>query len=239
MANAAPAGEFKSAKRDQSSLLAPLEKRALLWFAHHMPQWVNSDHLTLLGFAGMLLTGLFYWLARWNRLALVAAIVCLFLNWFGDSLDGTLARVRNRQRPRYGFYVDHITDSIGTSALVLGLAFSTYMSEWIGLGLLISFLLMSIQSYLATYALGTFQLSFWKFSPTELRVLLVAGNTAVLIRGPIAHLGGRNFLLFDVGGAVGIIGMSVMLLVSSIKTTRTLYRLEPLDKAAGPEGPQA
>lgn len=113
-------GQFQNAKREQSSLLAPLEKRALLWLAHRMPAWVNSDHLTLLGFVAMLLTGVSYWLARWNRSALVAGMVCLALNWFGDSLDGTLARVRNRQRPRYGFYVDHITDSIGTTALLGG-----------------------------------------------------------------------------------------------------------------------
>jgi phosphatidylglycerophosphate synthase len=222
--------EFQNAARDQSSLLAPLEKRALLWLAHRMPRWVNSDHLTGLGFAGMLLTGLSYWLARWNRWALVAGIVCLALNWFGDSLDGTLARVRNRQRPRYGFYVDHITDSIGTAGLLAGLAFSSFMSEWLGLCLLVVFLLISIQSYLATYTLGTFQLSFWKFSPTELRVLLIAGNIALLVRGPTARLAGHTFLLFDIGAAVGMVGMTAMLAVSSIRTTRTLYRLEPLDK---------
>jgi len=226
----APGGGFESAKREQSSLLAPLEKRALVWLAHRMPRWVSSDQLTALGFAAMVLTGASYALARWNRSALVAGIVCLALNWFGDSLDGTLARVRNRQRPRYGFYVDHITDSIGTSALLVGLAFSPFMSEWVGLGLLIAFLLMSIQSYLAAYALGAFQLSFWKFSPTELRVLLVAGNIALLVRGPMARLAGRNFLLFDVGGAAGIAGMTVMLIVSSIRNTRALYRLEPIEK---------
>jgi phosphatidylglycerophosphate synthase len=222
--------EFQNAARDQSSLLAPLEKRALLWLAHRMPRWVNSDHLTGLGFAAMLLTGLSYWLARWNRWALVAGIVCLALNWFGDSLDGTLARVRNRQRPRYGFYVDHITDSIGTAGLLAGLAFSSYMTEWVGVGLLILYMMLSIQSYLAAYALGTFQLSFWKFSPTELRVLLIAGNIALLVRGPTARLAGHTFLLFDIGAAVGMVGMTAMLAVSSIRTTRTLYRLEPLDK---------
>jgi phosphatidylglycerophosphate synthase len=228
--------EFQSAKRDQSSLLAPLEKRALLWLAHRMPQWVNSDHLTLAGFVAMLLTGLTYWLAQWNRWALAAGMVCLAANWFGDSLDGTLARVRNRQRPRYGFYVDHMTDSIGTAALLVGLAFSSLMSEWIGLGLLVVFLLMSIQSYLATYALGTFQLSFWKFSPTELRVLLVAGNVALLARGPMARVAGHDFRLFDIGGVAGIAGMTVMLIVSSIRNTVALYRAEPLARKTGREG---
>jgi archaetidylinositol phosphate synthase len=227
-----PGSEFRSATRDQSSLLAPIERRALLWLAHRMPGWVNSDHLTLLGFVAMLATGASYWLARWDRSALIAGIVFLAVNWFGDSLDGTLARVRNRQRPRYGFYVDHMTDAIGTAALLTGLAFSSFMSEWIGLGLLVAFLLMSIQSYLATYSLGTFQISFWKFSPTELRVLLAAGNVALLVRGPVARLAGHDFRLFDVGGAAGIVGMTVMLIVSSIRNTVALYRAEPLDREA-------
>jgi len=219
--------EFKDAARDQTSLLAPIEKKALIWLAHRMPACINSDHLTLIGFVAMALAGLSYWLARWNRLALVAVIFWLGLNWFGDSLDGTLARVRNRQRPRYGFYVDHITDAFGTLFLLLGMAFSGYMTEWVGVGLLIVYLLLSIQSYLATYALGTFQLSFWKFSPTELRLLLAAGNIALLFR-PVVRLFGGQYWLFDVGGVIGIVGMALMLVVSSIRNTRALYRAERL-----------
>ncbi len=220
--------EFKSAQREQTSLLAPMEKRALIWLAHHMPAWVNSDHLTLLGFAAMLFAGLGYWFARWDRTWLVFVMVCLVLNWFGDSLDGTLARVRNRQRPRYGFYVDHMTDAFGTAFLLGGLGVSSFMSPWVALALLIVYLLLSIQSYLATYALGTFQLSFWKFSPTELRVLLIAGNIALLARGPISRLAGHEFLFFDVGGVVGIFGMSVMVIVTTIRNTVRLYREERL-----------
>jgi phosphatidylglycerophosphate synthase len=219
--------QFKDAARDQSSFLAPLEKKALVWMAHRMPAWINSDHLTLLGFVGMSLAGLCYWLARWNRLALLAAIFCLAMNWFGDSLDGTLARVRNQQRPRYGFYVDHIADAFGTLFLLLGMAFSGYMTEWVGVGLLILYMMLSIQSYLAAYALGTFQLSFWKFSPTELRLLLVAGNVALLFR-PVVRLAGGRYFLFDVGGVIGMVGMSLMLVVFSIRNTRALYQAEPL-----------
>jgi archaetidylinositol phosphate synthase len=215
-------------KREQTSLLAPAEKRALVWMAERMPAWVNSDHLTALGFVAMFLAGAFYWIARSNRYALVGVIVCLALNWFGDSLDGTLARVRDRQRPVYGFYVDHMTDALGTAFLLGGLALSSYMSPWVALGLLTVYLLLSIQSYLATHALGTFQLSFWKFSPTELRVLLVAGNIALLVRGPLAQLAGRQFLLFDIGGAIGILGMAAMLVAATVRNTRTLYRREPL-----------
>lgn len=213
-------------KREQTSLLAPLEKRALLWLAHRMPQWVNSDHLTLLGFIAMFAAGLGYWAARSHPQALVWVSAALVVNWFGDSLDGTLARVRNRQRPRYGFYVDHMTDAIGTAFLLGGLALSGFMSAAVAVTLLIVYLLLSIQSYLATYARGTFQLSFWKFSPTELRVLLIAGNIALLLRGPLARLAGMDFLLFDVGGVIGIIGMTAILIVSSIRNTAALYRDE-------------
>jgi archaetidylinositol phosphate synthase len=213
-------------KREQSSLLAPLEKRVLIWLANRMPPWVNSDHLTLLGFLAMFFAGLCYWLARSNRYVLLLVSLFLVVNWFGDSLDGTLARVRNRQRPRYGFYVDHMTDAIGTAFLLGGLAVSSFMSPTIAVALLIVYLLLSIQSYLATYARGTFQLSFWKFSPTELRVLLIIGNIALLARGPASRLAGYDFLLFDVGGVIGIAGMSAILVVSTIRNTAALYRDE-------------
>jgi phosphatidylglycerophosphate synthase len=154
-------------------------------------------------------------------------IVCLALNWLGDSLDGTLARVRNRQRPRYGFYVDHVVDALGALFLLGGLALSGFMSERIALGLLIAYLLLSIEVYLATYTLGTFHISFWKFSPTELRILLAIGNLA-LVWHPDAHLAGTDWRLFDVGGAVGIAGMGVMLAVAVARHTRALYAAEPL-----------
>src|ERR1700685_1359356 len=154
---------FRNATRIQASLTSARERRVLLWLAARMPCWVTSDQLTLLGFVAMLLTGASYLLARWHPVVLLVATACLALNWFGDSLDGTLARVRNRQRPRYGFYVDHMVDSFGAVALMGGLALSGYMHPYIAIGLLVAFLVLSIQSYLATYTLGEFQLSFWKF----------------------------------------------------------------------------
>src|SRR5690242_7244206 len=122
---------FHEAKRKQQSFLAPLEKPTLIWLAQHMPAWVNSDHLTLLGLVALLGAGLSYWWARSNPMGLYAAIVCLALNWFGDSLDGTLARLRNRLRPRYGFYVDHVVDAFGALFLLGGLALSGYMHQFI------------------------------------------------------------------------------------------------------------
>jgi archaetidylinositol phosphate synthase len=176
----------------------------------------------------MVATGVSYWAGWWHRGALLAASFCIFLNWFGDSLDGTLARVRNRLRPRYGFYIDHLLDAFSTCFLLGGLALSPYMSPAIAVPLMVLFLLLSIQSYLATYALGTFHISFWKFSPTELRVLLIAGNVALFLRGPMASIAGRPLLLFDVGGAVAIAGMAVMLVAVSVRNTVKLYNAERL-----------
>ncbi|MGB8010364.1 MAG: CDP-alcohol phosphatidyltransferase family protein [Terriglobales bacterium] len=222
LAEARRAG-FRQATRIHGSLLAAGEKRALVWMAEHMPGWVNSDHLTLLGFGAQIATGVCYALAGHDRLMLLAAIVCLAGNWFGDSLDGTLARVRQRQRPRYGFYVDHVIDSIGAVAMMGGLALSGYMHPAIAVGLLIAFLLLSIQSYLATYTLGEFHLSLWRFGPTELRVLLAVGNLAVLRWAWVIH--GR-YRLFDIGGAIGLAGMVLMLAVVCWKNTARLYREE-------------
>ena len=214
---------FRQATPVHGSLLAPAEKRALIWMAERMPAWVNSDHLTLLGFCAQIATGVCYALAGWDRRMLLATIACLAVNWFGDSLDGTLARVRQRQRPRYGFYVDHIIDSIGAVAMMSGLALSGYMHPVLAIGLLIAFLLLSIQSYLATYTLGEFHLSLWHFGPTELRVLLAVGNIALLRWAWVMH--GR-YRLFDIGGAIGLAGMVAMLVVVTLKNTIRLYREE-------------
>jgi archaetidylinositol phosphate synthase len=212
-------GAFSNARRIQASFLASLEKKTLLWLAERTPAAINSDHLTLMGFAGQLLSGGFYALSRWNKYWLLAVIVCLAVNWLGDSLDGTLARVRQQQRPRYGFYVDHMVDTFGAIAMMNGLAFSGYMHPWIAIGLLIAFLALSIQSYLATYTIGEFRLSFWSFGPTELRLLLAVGNLA-LLRWPTVLRG--QFRLFDIGGAIGLAGMTLMLIAF---TTRNGYRL--------------
>ena len=157
----------------------------------------------------------------------MAVNVFLALNWVGDSLDGTLARVRGRERPRYGFYVDHVVDAFGTLALLSGLALSGYMTPWVAAGLLVSYFMLSIEVYLATYTIGTFHLSFWKWSPTELRILLMIGNAALFYR-PEVTLWGARHLLFDVGGVVGIAGMCLMLVTAVARHTAHLYRAERL-----------
>jgi archaetidylinositol phosphate synthase len=219
--------DFRSAERAQNGFLATLERRALLWLAYRMPAWVSSDQLTVLGFLALIGVGASYWLARYSSVGLALVVLCLALNWFGDSLDGTLARVRNRQRPRYGFYIDHVLDACGVVFVFGGLALSGYMSERIAVGLLIAYLLLSIEVYLATYTVQKFHLSFAAFSPTELRMLLVAGN-AVVVHKPMVALLGRHYLLFDVGGFIGIAGIGFALVWSIVRHTAYLYRAEPL-----------
>jgi phosphatidylglycerophosphate synthase len=220
-------GKFTTATRIQESMLAATEKKTLLWLANRLPLWINSDHLTALGLLALMLAGGFYAGAKVNPLFLALATLCLFVNWFGDSLDGTLARVRNRQRPRYGFYVDHVTDAIGAFFLMGGLALSGYIHPAVAISMLVAFLLLSIEVFLATYTLGAFHLSFWGFGPTEIRILLAIGNGVLLIH-PYAHIAGQTFLLFDVGGLIASAGMFCMFIVSTIKHSVRLYREERL-----------
>ena len=218
---------FANAIRLQESFTARAERKALDWLAARVPPWVNSDHLTLVGFAAMILAGASYALVRTNRVGLILASIFLALNWFGDSLDGTLARVRNRQRPRYGFYVDHMIDTVGGLFLMGGLAISGIVDWRIALGMFIAFLMLSVEVYLAAYTLGTFQLSFAKLGPTEIRILLAAGNAALWFQ-PDARIFGSSYRVFDVGGIAAIAGMAVMLVVAAICNTMKLYRGETL-----------
>jgi phosphatidylglycerophosphate synthase len=216
---------FRSATRIQQSIIAAAEKKTLVWLAERTPAAINSDHLTALGFVSQCLAGACYALARLHPYTLVLGIVFLALNWLGDSLDGTLARVRNRQRPRYGFYVDHIADTVAAFFLMGGMAVSGYVYPGIALGMLVAFLMLSIEAYLATYALARFQLSYWKFGPTEIRILLALGNLALLTH-PTVKLFDHQFLLFDAGGAIAIAGMGFMLVISAVRHTVQLYKEE-------------
>jgi phosphatidylglycerophosphate synthase len=211
--------------RDLGSLLSGLEKRLLVWTAERMPRFINSDHLTVLGLLGMIGAGLSFWAASEEPLALVGVPVFLFVNWFGDSLDGTLARVRRNQRPKYGYYVDHVVDVFGAFFLLGGLALSSYMSTLVALGLMVVYLMVVSEIYLAAYAVGTFRIHFLRLGPTELRILFALGTLYLLYNSSAMVLGTR-YLLFDVGGVCGIAGLFVTLLVSSARNTRTLYLRE-------------
>lgn len=219
--------EFQPARRVNRALTASLEKRALEWMAARAPAWLTSDQLTALGLCAQIGAGVCYAAARFNRYALVAGIVCLALNWFGDSMDGTLARVRRQQRPRYGFYVDHMVDVFGAIALMCGLGLSGFLHWQTAIALLVAFLLLSSESYLATYTLACFQLSQGFFGPTEIRILLIAGNLA-LLHSPYAMLFGHRMLLFDLGGSIAAVLMCAMAIAVTVRHTAELYRQEPL-----------
>jgi phosphatidylglycerophosphate synthase len=214
---------FKDARRDLRGLTTKLEKRVLLWLAARMPAWVNSDHLTVLGLLAMMGAGAAYWLGGHDARWLHAVNALLVVNWFGDSLDGTLARFRDRCRPRYGFYVDHMVDMLGALFLLGGLALSGYMRPPVAAALLVAYYLLSINVYLATYTLGVFQISFAGLGGTELRLMLVAGNVLVM-QAPHFTLAG--FQVFDVAGALAAAGMVATLLIATARNTRRLYQLE-------------
>jgi len=218
---------FATARRVNQSLTATAEKRALVWMAEKAPQWLSSDQLTVLGVSAQAGAGIFYALSRFNRAALLLVILCLLLNWLGDSLDGTLARVRRQERPRYGFYVDHMVDVLGAVALMCGLGASGLLHWPAAMAMLIAFLVLSSESYLAAYTLQCFELSQGIFGPTEIRILLILGNLAAL-RSPYSTVFGHRVLLFDLGGTIAALGMAAMAIAVAVRHTAQLYRQEPL-----------
>ena len=218
---------FAPARRVNQALTASIEKRALRWMAERAPKWLSSDQLTVLGLCAQIGAGICYAAARFNRYALLPVIFCLVLNWFGDSMDGTLARVRQQQRLRYGFYVDHMVDVFGSIALMCGLGCSGFLHWQTAIAMLVAFLLLSSESYLSTCTLSCFQLSMGIFGPTEIRILLIAGNLA-LLRSPYSTLFGHRMLLFDLAGTIAAIGMFLMAVLITVRHTAQLYRQEPL-----------
>lgn len=220
---------FTPALRINRSLTASAERRLLEYLARRTPRAITSDHLTILGLSAQIAAGLFYALSRTHPLALLAVCICIILNWVGDSLDGTLARVRHQQRPRYGFYVDHITDLFGATALLAGLALSGFAHPLVAIAMLVGFLLLSAESFLATHTLARFELSQFLFGPTELRILLILGNLA-LLRSPYANIFGHRVLLFDLGGSIGALCMFALVTALALRHTTQLFHQEPLPR---------
>jgi phosphatidylglycerophosphate synthase len=174
----------------------------------------------------MLGAGASFWLASVAPIGFVLVVVCLAVNWFGDSLDGTLARVRRHERPRYGFYVDHVVDLVGAAFLLVGLALSGHMTPVVAVALLAAYFMLSAEIYLAVHSVSRFTMSLFRIGPTELRIILAIGTLALAVH-PTATLFGQAFKLFDVGGIVAIAGLLVAFLVSAIGHGRELYRAEP------------
>jgi phosphatidylglycerophosphate synthase len=214
--------------RDNSSISAGLEKQLLVWIARRLPRAITSDHLSMLGLASMAAAGLAFAAFRLTEWAALGVVVALIANWFGDSLDGTVARVREQQRPRYGFYVDHIIDLAGTAMLMVGMACSGLMHPVIAGAVLTGYLLVSSETYLATHASGVFRMSFLGFGPTELRLVLMIGALRAAQDAWVHPFGAGSVRLFDIGGVVATSGLLTAFVVSSIRNTRALYLAEPI-----------
>jgi phosphatidylglycerophosphate synthase len=224
--------------REYRSPLAEAEKRLLIRLAHRLPSSIHSDHLTGLALLSMLAAGAAFAAIPRTAWAAAAFIALLALNWFGDSLDGTVARVRHRQRPRYGFYVDHVVDLIGTAALLVGMAASGMMTPVLAFALLATYFMVAAESFLGTHALGIFRMSFAGFGPTELRILLAAGAIKVAI-DPSVAIAGHHMLLLDVGAAMAIVGLLVAFGCTAVRNAVCLYRAEPLPRIADTDSHRA
>jgi len=219
--------------RENSSILAGPERRLLVLIARNLPTFIHSDHLSILALVAMLGAGASFALSSLSGWFAVAFVGCLVVNWFGDSLDGTVARVRGQQRPRYGFYIDHVIDLAGTAALITGMALSGTMTPAIGFALLAVYFMVAAESFLATHSAGIFRMSFAGFGPTELRIVLAAGAVKVAA-SPTVELIGRRFQLLDVGGIVAIIGLGVAFAASATRNGLALYRAEPMPLVTQP-----
>lgn len=213
--------------RRNDSVTAAAEKRLLEAIARRLPAAIKSDHLSALGLTAMAAAGVAFAAFRLSPWAAAAVVTALAANWFGDSLDGTVARVRGQLRPRYGYYVDHVMDLAGTTVLFAGIASSGLMSPLLAAGVLVGYLLVSAEVYLTTHAAGVFRMSFLGVGPTELRVLLAAGAIKAAAT-PVVTLGNFPVLLFDIGGAAAIVGLLMAFAVTALRNTRALYAAEPL-----------
>lgn len=219
-------GEMKPHTRVNDILLGPLERPALQWLAARMPAWVNPDILTGIGIIGTVITFAAYWLSGQNPAFLWLASLGLVINWFGDSLDGTLARFRKIERPRYGFFVDHTVDAVAQFLIVMGLGLSPYVTFAVACLALIAYLMMSLYVYIRTYIDGVFKISYGKMGPTEARVVIILVNAAMFFVGnPTVALPLGLQTVWDVLVALIALALFALYLVSAAQQARVLYRL--------------
>jgi archaetidylinositol phosphate synthase len=221
-------------RREPNFLLARFERRALPWLARRLPARVLPDHLTLLGIVAAFGIGACYVLCNEDAAWLWAASALLVVHWLADSLDGTLARVRKIERPRYGYYLDHLTDALATVVIGIGLGLSPYMLLASGLAIVILYLVLSINVYLETFAFGTFNIGYGRLGPTEGRVALIAVNVALALgAGLDFRFEGLGVSVLD-AGVLGIVAaMATLLLVRTARNLRLLAAQEPSARARG------
>lgn len=218
-----------SHKRINQSLLYTLEKPILLWLAKHMPGKINSDHMSLLGFLAAIMIGVSYPLADNQPVFLWAAVAGYVLNWFGDSLDGTLARYRKQERPRYGYFLDHSIDVISITIILTGLGFSSFSRIELAWGVNLLYLLMIIYTSLANFTSRKFQISFAAVGPTEIRILGIIASIWLYFNDTrIVHLGSLDMNFFETLMLLLIIIFIPIYLVTTIVQILHLAKEEPL-----------
>ncbi len=176
-------GNIKDHKRVNDILLGPLERPALQWLAAHLPQWVTPDIMTVIGIFGALVITLGYGLSQFHPAFLWLSTLGFVINWFGDSLDGTLARYRHIERPKYGFYIDHVTDVLTEIIIILGMGFTPYIKFSVASMCCIAYIAMSVLVYVRMNVSGEFKISYGKLGPTEVRLLAIGLNTAMFFVG--------------------------------------------------------
>jgi phosphatidylglycerophosphate synthase len=225
----------EQARRTTKALLADPEKRILGRLAPRLPRWTLPDHLTLLALAGAGIIAAGYMLSNVHPGWLWLANAGLVVHWFGDSLDGTLARLRRIERPKYGFYVDHLADALTTVAVGIGLGVSPFMLLSVGFAIVIGYLVLSINVYLETIVRGEFRFGYGVIGPTEARILLIGLNSYAIYARPLGFtmtFFGRpiGMTLFDVLGTLGAIAMIAMLARRGIRNLRLLAELEPANR---------
>ena len=223
------------APRDKAFLLARPEARALDWLARRVPARVTPDHMTILGVLAALGVAAAYVLSNGDSGWLWAVSALLVVHWLGDSLDGTLARVRRAERPTYGYYLDHLVDAIATAVIGIGLGLSPYMLLATGLAIVVAYLVLSINTYLETQALGVFSLGYGRLGPTEARLGLIALNTLLALGvGLEATVAGLGVTVLDLVGLAAVAAMLGGLAVRAARNLRVLAAREPARPYAAP-----
>lgn len=228
----------KKAERIQTSLLNGIEKKVLVRLAKQQPRWVTSDMLTWTGTLGSALLALGYILSNFNVNWLWLSSFGLVVNWYGDSLDGTLARVRNTQRPRYGYYIDHTVDGINETLMFVGIGLSPFLNLYTALAMLVIYLQLTLNVSMNAHLKAEFKLTYAGLGPTEFRIIAILLNTLLLFLKPWQEFE-RVFTLFgktvylhalDYPGLVVLAVLAIIYVVTIWKDARYYAKIDPMPK---------
>jgi phosphatidylglycerophosphate synthase len=217
-------------RRIQRNLLAVGEQRLLRWLCPRLPAWLSPDLLTALALVAAFAIGSGYVLSNWNPTWLALSVAGYFVHWFGDSLDGTIARDRKVERPRYGYFIDHSSDGLATLLILGGLGASPYLRVDVALFAVVAYLLMSVHTFLLAKVSDRFQLSHLGGGPTELRIILVVLSILMGWLGPdVGRIAGLN--AFDVLFTGLSIVLVLLFVVQTLREGRTLAAADRSDQA--------